>query len=174
MTGKPRTVATDVPVLKGREPFERFYGREYRSVLGLAYVLTGNPSLAEELVQEAFLAAFRQWDRIQNPEGWVRSVVSNHARSWFRRRYAEMRAFTRLGSRPDAGIAEMPAETAHFWEEVCRLPRRQAQSIALVYLEDLSIRDVAQILGCTESTTRVHLTRGRRSLAEALEVQEES
>lgn len=174
MNGEPRIVETHVPVVKAREPFERFYGREYRSVLGLAYVLTGNPSLAEELVQEAFLAAFRQWDRIQNPEGWVRSVVSNHARSWFRRRYAEMRAFTRLGPRGDAGAEAMPAETAHFWREVCRLPRRQAQAIALVYLEDLSIRDVAQILGCTESTTRVHLTRGRRSLAKALKVQEES
>ncbi|MEE9206382.1 MAG: sigma-70 family RNA polymerase sigma factor [Acidimicrobiia bacterium] len=167
-------MTAEVPVVGGREPFERFYLREYRRVLGLAHVLTGSPSLAEELTQEAFLAAFRVWDRIDNPDGWVRSVVSNHARSWFRRRYAEVRAFTRLGPRREAGATEMPADTAHFWEEVRRLPRRQAQTVALVYLEDLSIQDAAQILGCKESTARVHLARGRRSLASVLGVQEGS
>jgi DNA-directed RNA polymerase specialized sigma24 family protein len=60
---------------------------------------------------------------------------------------------------------EMPADTEHFWDEVRALPRRQAQTIALVYLEDLSIRDVARILGCSEPTARVHLARGRHRLA---------
>jgi RNA polymerase sigma factor (sigma-70 family) len=167
-------VAADVPVVKSREPFEVFYGREYRPLLGLAHVLTGNPSLAEELTQEAFLAAYRLWDRLDNPEGWIRSVVSNHARSWFRRRYAEMRALTRLGPRREAGILEMPADTAYVWDEVRRLPRRQGQIIALVYLEDRSTREVAQILGCTESTARVHLARARKQLATVLGVQEET
>ncbi len=167
-------MAADVPVLIGREPFDQFYGREYRSVLALAHVMTGSLSLAEELAQEAFLAAFRQWDRIDNPEGWIRSVISNYTRSWFRRRYAEVRALTRLGPRREVGATEMPADTAHFWREVRRLPRRQAQTIALVYVEDLSIQEAAQILGCTESTTRVHLARGRRTLASVLGVQEGS
>ncbi|MDP2624028.1 MAG: sigma-70 family RNA polymerase sigma factor [Actinomycetota bacterium] len=168
------SVASDVPVVEGREPFERFYGREYRRVLALAHVLTGNRSLAEELTQEAFLEAYRQWHRLANPEWWVRSVVSNHARSWLRRRYAEVRALTRLGPRREAGISEMPADTAHFWDQVRGLPRRQAQVIALVYLDDRPLREVAQILGCTESTARVHLARGRKQLATVLGVQEET
>lgn len=167
-------MAKDMPLVRGREPFERFYGREYRAVLALAYVLSGNPSLAEELTQDAFVAAFRKWDEIENPEGWVRSVMSKHAHSWFRRRYAEARALTRLGTRPDVSVDQMPVETAHFWDAVRRLPRRQAQVIALVYLEDCSVKDAAAIIGCSQSTARVHLMRGRRRLAIALDMEEEA
>ena len=162
----------DVPVVKGREPFERFYAKQYRPVLALAHVLSGSPLLAEELTQEAFIAAYRQWDRIDNPEGWIRTVVSNHARSWFRRRSAEARALARIGTSRVAAVDEMPAETGAVWEAVRRLPRRQAQAIALVYLEDRSVRDTAMILNCSESTARVHLARGRKTLSRRLGVEE--
>lgn len=167
-------MAADVPSLQSREPFEQFYGREYRRLLGLAHVLTGDRSLAEELTQEVFVAAYRAWDRIKTPEGWIRTVLSNHARSWLRRRYAEVRSITRMGARRESGLSEMPVDTAHIWDEVRRLPRRQAQIIALVYYEDRTIREVAQILGCAESTARVHLARGRHRLAEVLGVEEET
>jgi len=75
--------ATDLPVVEVRESFESFYRREYRSVLAIAHVLSGSPSLAEELTQDAFMATYRDWDRIEKPEGWVRTVVSNKARSLF-------------------------------------------------------------------------------------------
>jgi RNA polymerase sigma-70 factor (ECF subfamily) len=141
-------------------------------VLALAHVLSGSPSLAEEVAQEAFMAAYGQWDRIENPEGWVRTVVSNKVQSWRRRRYAEARALTRLGKGRESTVDELPAETAHFWGEVRRLPRRQAQALALFYLEDRSVADTAGILGCSESTAREHLMRGRKTLAERLRVEE--
>ena len=60
-------------------------------------------------------------------------------------------------------VDQLPVETAHFWAEVRRLPRRQAQTLALFYLEDRSVTETAEILGCSESTAREHLMRGRRS-----------
>ena len=169
-----QAVETEPQVLGLSESFERFYVRSYQPIVALAHALTGSPTLAEELAQEAFLATFSAWDRIDNPEGWVRAVVSNRARSWFRRRYAEMRAISRTQAHQARGVSEMPADTAHFWTEVRHLPRRQAQVIALVYLEDLSVHQAAQILGCSESTARVHLSRGRRTLATVFGVEEES
>lgn len=169
--GEHQPVSVNVQVVRGRTPFEGFYRHEYHPVLALAHVLSGSPSLAEEVTQEVFMAAYRQWDRIDNPEGWVRTAVSNKVHSWRRRRYAEARAFTRLGSRPPT-VAEMPVETAHFWAEVRRLPARQAQALALFYLEDRSIADTAGILGCSESTARQHLMRGRKTLARRLSVEE--
>lgn len=154
------------------EPFESFYRREYRAVLALAHVLSGSPSLAEELAQEAFIAAYRDWDRIKKPEGWIRAVVSNKARSVFRRRYAEARALVRAGPVRTTIVDELPADSAHFWSEVRRLPTRQAQAIAFLYLEGYSVSDTAAILGCSESTARVHLMRGRRTLAQRLAVEE--
>jgi RNA polymerase sigma-70 factor (ECF subfamily) len=169
-----RLVAADVPVVRGRESFESFYGREYRRVLALVHVLSGSPFLAEELTQEVFVAAYHHWDRIENPEGWVRTVAANKVQSWLRRRYAETRALTRIGPGRTTPVDPMSVETAHFWGEVRRLPRRQAQAIALFYLEDRSVTDVAVILDCSESTARVHLTRGRKALAERLGAEEET
>ena len=159
-------------VVRGRTPFEGFYRQQYRPVLALAHVLSGDPSLAEEVTQEAFMAAYRQWDRIDNPEGWVRTAVSNKVHSWRRRRYAEARALVRIGKARQSTVDEMPVETAHFWAEVRRLPLRQAQTVALFYLEDRSVTDTAEILGCSESTARQHLMRGRKTLARRLSVEE--
>jgi RNA polymerase sigma-70 factor (ECF subfamily) len=166
------TEAIDLPVVEVREQFESFYQREYRPVLAIAHVLSGSPSLAEELTQEAFMAAYRDWDRIEKPEGWVRTVVSNRARSLLRRRYAEARALAHVGPDRVTTVDEMSVDAAHFWAEVRRLPTRQAQAIALLYLEDRSVTDTAAVLGCSESTARVHLMRGRKALAERLAVEE--
>ncbi|MCH7845995.1 MAG: sigma-70 region 4 domain-containing protein, partial [Acidobacteria bacterium] len=66
---------------------------------------------------------------------------------------------------------ELPRPTEEFWAVVRRLPRRQAQTVALVFIEDLSTSDVAEILGCAEATVRVHLHRARQRLAERFEAE---
>lgn len=62
-----------------------------------------------------------------------------------------------------------------FWRAVRALPARQAQCIALRYLDDLGSASIARVLGCAESTVRVHLHRGRTALARtlALDIEEE-
>lgn len=98
-----------------RESFDSFYQREVTAVVGLAFVLSGSRSGAEDLAQEGFLAAYRQWDRISSlddPGAWVRRVVSNRSVSAFRRRTAEMKALLRLGQ-PSFELTEMPVESAH-------------------------------------------------------------
>lgn len=153
------------------ESFESFFSREYRPVLALAFVLTGDRATAEDLAQEAFLAAFRSWASISSPGSWVRTTVSNRAMSWWRRTYAARRAITRLnGFEPE--VWEMPEDTQEFWDEVRRLPRRQAQAVTLYYLEDRSVEEIGSLLGCEPSTVRIHLSRGRRALASRLGVDE--
>jgi RNA polymerase sigma-70 factor (ECF subfamily) len=69
--------------------------------------------------------------------------------------------------------AELPPpdpETARFWDEVRSLPDRQAQVVALTYVEDLDADTVGEILGIASSTVRVHLARARATLAKRLEV----
>lgn len=149
--------------------FEDFYMKEYRHVLVIARVLTGDRIRAEDVTQDAFVAALGAWGRLENPEGWIRRVVANKARSAWRRRYAERNALKQLEDEGRVGRA-LPEEAEEFWGKVRSLPRRQAQAVALFYLEDRPVRDIATILGCSESTARVHLTRGRRRLAELLGV----
>lgn len=151
--------------------FQSFYETQYHAVFAVARALTGDDGWAEDVTHDTFLAAFRSWDQLDNPVGWVRRVAFNQAHSAWRRRYAERRALARMPIDPVVGD-EIPAETEQFWAQVRRLPKRQAQTIALYYLEDRPIEEIAAILGCAESTARKHLSRGRRSLAQLLEVEE--
>ena len=167
-------MASTAPV-RAREPFERFYEREYRSVVGLAYALSGSRSASEDLAQEAFIAAHRNWGRIgayDKPEAWVRRIVSNLSVSRFRKRINETMALTRLAGfgSESTMLPELPAEADEFWSAVRRLPKRQAQAIALHYLEDRSVADIGEILECSPNTVKVHLHKGRQQLARKLGV----
>jgi RNA polymerase sigma-70 factor (ECF subfamily) len=153
------------------EAFESFYSREYRKVVALAYALSGSRFGAEDLAQEAFLAAHQRWDRIgqyEKPDAWVRRVVTNKAISTFRRKAAERRAMERLATQTQHALPELEPEDDHFWSLVRDLPARQTQAITLFYLEDRSVVDISEILGCSPATAKVHLFRGRQTLAARL------
>lgn len=158
------------------DSFETFFRSEYRSVLGLAIALTHNRSAAEDVTQEAFLAAERDWARVANldrPGAWVRRVVANKSVSRWRRLVAETRALRRMGSPRNLDLSpELASEAAEVWAEVRLLPRRQAQALALTYLDDLSTKEVGQVLGCSAATVKTHLQRGRSTLARRLGVEE--
>ena len=159
----------------GAEPasetaFEELYRSDYRRLVALAHGLSGSRAAAEELAQEAFLAAHRRWDEIgtyADPAAWLRRVVVNRAVSVVRRRVAEGLALARLGARrelPDA----LPEHDEAVWRAVRALPRRQAQVVALHYVDDRAVVEIATILGCAEGTVKAHLHQARRSLARTL------
>ena len=148
------------------EPFDAFYRRELGGVIALARALCG-PSLADDVAQEAMLAAYRRWEevaRLELPVAWVRRVTVNIATSGLRRRAAEARALLRLGARRRAYV-DLDASHEVFWADVRRLPRRQAQVAALHYVDDLSVADIAATLGCSQGTVKQHLARARKALA---------
>ena len=154
------------------ESFEAFYRRHFRSVVALVLVLTGSGSIAEDVAQDAMVSALRRWDELtamDDPLAWVRRVAANRATSLARRRLAELRAAVRLGARP-APLPAMPEPDEAVWAEVRRLPRRQAQCVALHYLLDCSVQDTARTLGCAEGTVKAHLFQARATLARRLNV----
>ena len=172
-TEAPSAKPAAPPPLRVVEPFESFYERELRSVIGLAYALSGSRTASEDLAQDAFMAAHKSWDKVgryDKPEAWVRRVVANMSVSLFRRTMREARAIARLG-RSHAVLPELPAEAEQFWAAVRALPKRQAQTIALHYLEDRPVAEIAEILECSEATVKVHLHKGRIRLADRLELE---
>ncbi len=150
--------------------YDRFYRRELPAMVALAAAITGSTVAAEDLAQEALIRAYRRWDEIggyDKPGAWVRRVTVNLALSTRRRMGAEVRARLRL-ARPTT-LQTHPSEHDDVWAAVAALPGRQRAAVALHYLEDRSVADIAQILDCSESTARVHLHRGRNTLASLLE-----
>jgi RNA polymerase sigma-70 factor (ECF subfamily) len=166
------------PVLRpAPEAFEDFYEREYTGVVGLAYALSGSRWGAEDLAQDAFLAAHRDWHRIgayEQPGAWVRRVVANLSVSAIRRRVAEAKALARVPFGERASLPDLSAGDPEFWAAIRALPRRQAQVVALYYLEDRSVVDVADILEITPGTVKRHLHDGRLALARRLRMEEEA
>jgi len=159
------------------EAFEVFYRREYRAVVGLAFALSGSRWVAEDVAQDAFVVAHRRWEtlvRYDRPGAFVRRVVANLAVSHARRLAAEARALARMASRHGPAIAPLETRDDAFWEAVRRLPQRQCQAMALRYLEDRTVDDIAMILGCAPETVRVHLHRGRAEVARQLGIEEEA
>jgi RNA polymerase sigma-70 factor, ECF subfamily len=160
-------------------PYERFssdyttfFRKELRSLIALAAAIAGTDR-AEEIAQEALLRAHREWDRIaryDKPGAWARRVTINLATSSRRRRSAEQRALQKVAARRQL---DAPApEVDGFWALVRRLPDRQAAAVALYYLDDLSIAEIADALGCAEGTAKAHLHQARRALAAHLRDQE--
>ena len=159
--GLPPIVAADDEVAA----FAAFYRREFPRATGLAYSLCGDWAVAEELAQDAFLVAHRKWSRVahhDDPGQWVRRVVANRAVSNYRRRLAERRALNRMGT--PGPVVDPVGPPTGVLDQIRALPPRQAQAIALVYVEQLSTAEAAATLGCSESTLRTHLQRGREAL----------
>ena len=157
------------------ETFEELYVREYRAIVALAYALSGSRAAAEDLAQEAFLAAHRNWETVADldaPGAWVRRVVANLSASAFRRGVAETKALSRLAFGRQRVLPELSADDAEFWRAVRSLPRRQAQVIALRYLEDRPVAEIAEILGTADGTVKKHLHDGRQALARRLRLEE--
>lgn len=151
------------------EPFVRLFRAEYSAVVSLVYGLSGSRAAAEEIAQEAFLRAHRDWKRVEamdSPEGWVRRVAVNLATSRWRRLRAEASALARLS--PPASFVPPDGRMSAFWEEVRRLPTRQAQAVTLHYLEDMSVDEIAVVLEIANGTVKALLSQGRERLRRQL------
>ncbi|MDH3308471.1 MAG: sigma-70 family RNA polymerase sigma factor [Acidimicrobiia bacterium] len=157
------------PALPLHETFPAFYRREYPKMVALAAAVSGNRAIAEDLAQEAMLRAHRHWSRVstyERPGAWVRRATINLSLSATKRAAAELRRMLRFAE--PSTLPEPEAADDGVWQAVAKLRGNQRAAIALHYLEDRPIDEIAAILQVSEATARVHLHRGRRALAAAL------
>ena len=157
------------------ESYPAFYRREYPKMVAIAAAVSGNRAIAEDLAQEAMLRAHRHWDRIERyerPGAWVRRATINLSLSAIKRQSAEMRRLLRIAQ--PTTLPEPDIDDGHIWKAVATLPGKQRAAIALHYLEDRPIDEIASILEVSNATAHVHLHRGRQTLASVLDSEEGS
>ncbi len=160
----PQGSDRDVPNVEVMSSFVALMRSEYPAVVGLLRAITGDPAVAEDLAQETFAVVYQRWRKVQHldrPDLWIRRVAINRALGTTRRQVSERRALERLRSLGTPVVAAVDAGTADpaVWAAVGRLPRRQAQLVSLVYLDDRSVDEAAAALGLAPSTARTHLQR---------------
>lgn len=136
----------------------QLYQREYGSMVRLACLLVGSNEIAEELVQDAFVAVHRRWDGLVNPGGYLRTCVVNGCRSHQRRAALERRR----RPRPEADHTGLQAD--ELWDALLRLPFRQRAALVLRYYEDATEGDIAAALDVRPATVRSLVHRGLAKL----------
>lgn len=134
----------------------------------LAYVLTGDRQLAEDLVQDAFVKLAGRLAHLRDPgafDSYLRRTVVNLTNSYFRRKRLE-RAYLRrtAAERPVSAEAHDADSRDELWRGLQRLPARQRTAIVLRIYEDLPEQRVAEILRCRPGTVRSLVSRGLAEL----------
>src|ERR1700744_4354501 len=155
--------------------YVRAHGPHHRRV---AVLLTGDWHAAEDLVQASLAKLYRAWPRLDtasDPDAYLRRIMVNTHRSWWRTRWRRETPAAELPDRPArAGATDGgdPADQHAPGDQIRRalppLPRQQRAVLALRYFEDLPEADVARLLGCSAGTVKTHAHRGLRALREIL------
>jgi RNA polymerase sigma-70 factor, ECF subfamily len=149
--------------------FRAIFNVSYRRLVVQLYGVTGDAAEAEDLVQEAFVRGAALGERflgLDNPEAWLRTVAINLQRS----RWRKLRNFSRIRERLAAAPNDLPAleDRLDVIEALRTLPKGQRDVVALHYLADLEVTEVARTLRIAEGTVKSRLSRGRDALALAL------
>jgi RNA polymerase sigma factor (sigma-70 family) len=138
------------------------YRDRYKDLVRLAYLLIRQRGIAEEIVQDAFIASRGKVDSLRDPFAYVRTAVVNRCYSWGRRAKLERERQPRAPDPTELVIDEL-------WDAISTLSDRQRAAIVLRYYEDLPDKDIAELLGCRVPTVRTAIHRGLRALRKVVE-----
>lgn len=156
----------------GHTSFDAFFREEHQRLAALATALCGDREAGSDVAQEALTRTYREWDRVsrlERPGGWARRVVVNLAHDHGRHLAVRRRRLSELagGIAGDRTVDETPLD-AEMWAAVAKLPQRQRTAVALFYIGDRSISDVAEAMGVGEGTVKNTLHKARRHLSRLL------
>lgn len=161
--------ASERAELEGDAGFTAFFQTEYPALVRTLYLVVHDRELARDIAQDAFVQLFARWRRIshyERPQAWVRRVGIRMAVRASRRE----RVRPRLERELDLGSLPKPVDL-DVLRAVGQLPASQRAAVALFYLEDRPVTEVAEVLSCSEVTAKVHLHRARKRLAELLDIE---
>lgn len=155
--------------------FTEYVNTQLEQLRRLAYALCQDAHRADDLVQEAITKLYLHWrtiDKVTNLDRYVRAIVvreflNTQRLGWARR--------VRLSDTPPEGKSPQSASIEDrlvLWAALKQMPPKQRAVVVLRFMCDLSVEDVADILGCSEGTVKSQTSAGlitlRRHLGEFL------
>ena len=176
MTSLGRRDDPDADVLDGSRPsarsdidFRQIYTATYPRLTRTLWFVVHDHELAQEIAQDAFIELHRQWRKVRSydrPDLWVRRVALRKAQREAARSRRRRHVERSLHAVDSVDSVELPDPELR--AALLQLPPMQRAAVALFYLEDRPMEEVADLLGCQSSTGFVHLHRARHRLAELL------
>ena len=159
---------------EGQSRLAEIYERSAPGGFRLAYLLTGDRALAEDLVQEAFVRFVGRFQHLRDPdafEGYLRRTIVNLSKNVYRHRDVERSyAERRTAELRDEALDPDVATYGSMRTALLTLPERQRAAIVLRYYEDLHETEIADILRCRPATVRSLVSRGLEALRRIPEV----
>jgi RNA polymerase sigma-70 factor (sigma-E family) len=156
-----------------RAEFRDYVAGRSAALLRTAYLLTGNRSDAEDLLQTALAKTYLAWPRIRERhavDAYVRRTMFNTRTSWWRRdRHVSVVAGDEtLAASPAGGRDPLADADLHdaLWSSLAKLPRRQRAAVVLRYYEELTEAETAVVLGVSIGTVKSTVARGLAKLRE--------
>lgn len=143
------------------------------ALVGAARHLTRNTEDAEDVAQEALLDAYRHLASLKQPakfKSWLFGILRHKCLDYLQRRQPETLA---LEEYTEVIAAPTPAETSELMELLNSLPLADREILAAHYLQGLSYREVAEVLGISEEAARQRCNRVRARLRSLVELRDE-
>jgi RNA polymerase sigma-70 factor (sigma-E family) len=171
---RDRGISLEVSV--ERSPLEELYERHVAGAIRLATLLTGDPSMAEDLAHEGFIRSAGRFGHLRTPtsfDAYLKRTLVNLAHQRFRRQRLEREAVRRESAEePVARAAYSPEDREVVWSAILRLPFRQRAAIVLRYYEDLSEEQTAVALRCSPRAANSLVSRAMTTLRKDLAKEE--
>jgi RNA polymerase sigma-70 factor (sigma-E family) len=170
------TAVEKIRVEQGLGPLAKLYDEHAASAFRLAYLLTGDTELAEDLVQDAFVKLIGRFADLRNPssfDAYLRRTIVNLSYGVFRRRRIERSYLSRargLASRVEDERPDVEGRD-ELWTQLKRIAPRQRAALVLRYYDDLSEEQTAEVLGCSLRTVKSLVTRGMHAMRAQQEVE---
>lgn len=150
------------------EAFRAYFEEHHAAFARQAYLMTGDPGVADDLAADALAEVWRFWDRVSaadSPGAYGRGIVMNLARQWVRKQTRERLRLLEPFRR--AAEPDVPA-VLDVRRALRRLPHRRRACVVLRYAFDLPEREVAEILGISVGAVKSATSRGAKQLADLL------
>ena len=145
--------------------------REYQSrLVAFLWNLLGSGDDARDAAQESFVLAYArlgQFDVSRSFRSWIFAIAYHHGIDLLRRKRRFRRFWLLEAAAADRAAGDAPAalDELPFWRPILKRVTPQERAVlALKYSEDCGTGEIAAMLGCSESTVRVHLLNARRKL----------
>ncbi|GID29665.1 SigE family RNA polymerase sigma factor [Paractinoplanes brasiliensis] len=151
------------------DSFDEFYRDTSARMVRYGYALTGDLAEAQDVVQEAYTRAWRHWRTVAahpTPEGWLRLTVARLSTDRWRRLSGWRAAVRRAG--PPEPVGPPNEDAVVLTTALRRLAAPTRQVVALHYLFDMPVADIAAEIGAPVGTVTSRLSRGRAELAAIL------
>jgi RNA polymerase sigma-70 factor (sigma-E family) len=137
------------------DEFTDFVHATWSGLYRTAYLMLGEHQLAEDLVQTTLAKTYASWPKVNDrgaAPAYARIVLANTAASWFRKR--GWRNENPSEQLPEAVTHPDPSNRPAVVDALRALAPRQRAVVVLRYYDDLSVREVAHALGCSEGTVK--------------------